>query len=213
MPESVPPECRERQATVPDVADARIETYQPVPPIGGPRHGNREGDDSGVGSTPGDRGNMLVFATNQGQTRMDSDMLRKRMWTAAFALAMFVALGHGVRASQCPFRGQQPMLVVQLFFGQGVEGRGTISQSAWRSFLQQAVTPRFADGFTVYDTRGQWMNPNTHVISREKTKVVVVAAPDAPGLQAKIADLTMLYRRRFRQQSVGIVSSPGCAAF
>ena len=115
--------------------------------------------------------------------------------------------------SACPFAGQQPIVVVQLFLGQSIKGRGSVTASEWQSFLEQTVTPRLADGFTVYDAYGQWMDPQTHSIGREKTKVLVVAAPDDPVVRARIGELMAIYRTRFKQKSVGIITSSGCGAF
>ena len=134
----------------------------------------------------------------------------------AFALLILsVMAGRGAMAEEraCPFAGQKPMLVVQLFFGQSIKDRGLVSDREWRSFLARTVTPRFPDGFTVYDGYGQWMNPRTHAISREKTKVMVIATEDTPALRTRIEELSGIYRARFHQQSVGLITSPGCGAF
>jgi hypothetical protein len=50
-------------------------------------------------------------------------------------------------------------------------------------------------------------------IGRERSKVVEIAAPDAPGLMNRIQDVAAHYRTRFHQQSVGVVTMPGCGAF
>ncbi len=81
----------------------------------------------------------------------------------------------------CPFPGQTPKLLVQLFFGQSVEGRGLISHRSWQRFVAESVTASFPDGFTVFDAYGQWMDQATHVIGREATEVVEVAADDTPA--------------------------------
>lgn len=135
------------------------------------------------------------------------------MKVSLLAIAMVCCAVSDVEASECPVAGQQPMLIVRLYFGQDMAGRGPLSARAWRSFLREAVTPRFPDGFTAYDARGQWMNPKTRAVGREATKVVEIAAADTPDLQSKIAALTALYRKRFHQQSVGVVTTPGCGAF
>ena len=132
-------------------------------------------------------------------------------------LALFLALTTGARADSCPLPGQKPMLVVQLFFGQSEKIRGEkggeIPHKAWQAFLRDAVTPRFPDGFTVYDGYGQWRDPATSKIVRERAKVVEIAAESAPELGRKIPELTALYRAKFHQQSVGVVTMPGCGAF
>jgi len=113
----------------------------------------------------------------------------------------------------CPFPGQRPMLVTQLFFGQRVGGGGRVTPREWRSFLARTVTPRLPDGFTVSDGYGQWLDPGTRKIAREPSKVLLVAAPDDPALRARIGEIVAAYRDHFRQQSVGVVTSRGCAAF
>ena len=104
-------------------------------------------------------------------------------------------------------------LVVQMFFGQNIAGKKTISPAAWQAFLRTEVTPKFPDGFTVFDAYGQWRDTATSRIDRERSKVVEIATPDTPEIRTKIQDLAATYRRQFRQQSVGIVTTPGCAAF
>jgi hypothetical protein len=133
----------------------------------------------------------------------------------ALALAALLAFGWAeARADEgCPLPGQKPMLVVQLFFGQSEKGKGEIPHKAWNAFLRDAVTPRFPDGFTVYDGYGQWRDPATSKIVRERAKVVEIAAESAPELGRKIPELIALYRAKFHQQSVGVVTSEGCGQF
>lgn len=117
------------------------------------------------------------------------------------------------QAEPCPIAGQTPMLVVQMFFGQTIAGKKNISPAAWRAFLRTEVTSQFPDGFTVFDAYGQWRDTVTSRIAREPSKVIEIATPETPDVVTKIQDLAATYRKQFRQQSVGIVTTPGCAAF
>ena len=136
----------------------------------------------------------------------------------ALALAALLAFGWAfgsgmARADEgCALPGQKPMLIVQLFFGQSEKG-GEIPHKAWQAFLRDEVTQRFPDGFTVYDGYGQWRDPATSKIVRERAKVVEIASESAPELGRKISELTALYRAKFHQQSVGVVTSEGCGQF
>ena len=132
----------------------------------------------------------------------------------ALALAALLAFGKAeARADEgCALPGQKPMLIVQLFFGQSEKG-SEIPHKAWQAFLRDEVTQRFPDGFTVYDGYGQWRDPATSKIVRERAKVVEIAAESAPELGRKISELTALYRAKFHQQSVGVVTSEGCGQF
>lgn len=128
------------------------------------------------------------------------------------ALALALLAGPAL-AEECPFPGQKPKLVVQLFFSQNVKGQGPVSLRAWQRFLADTVTPRLPDGFTVYDAYGQWLNPRTQGISREDTKVIMVAGEDTPEFRNAVQDVAERGRKRFSQQSVGVLSSAGCGAF
>jgi len=121
-------------------------------------------------------------------------------------------LAGGAQAESCPLPNQSSMLVVKLYFGEATR-HGNVSTSAWSRFLRDAVTARFPDGFTVYDGYGQWMDTRSHAVVRERSKIVEIAAPDTPETRNKIEGLAETYKRRFHQQSVGIVTVPGCGAF
>ncbi|WP_157100661.1 DUF3574 domain-containing protein [Rhodoplanes sp. Z2-YC6860] len=103
---------------------------------------------------------------------------------------------------------QKPWMVAELLFG-----RSHVSDAAWDRFLATEVTPRFPDGLTVYDARGQWRNPQTKTISRERSKVVMIAMPPADDSQARLSAIIEAYKTRFRQQSVGLIVRPSCVSF
>ena len=108
----------------------------------------------------------------------------------------------------CAHLGGAPMLEYDLFFG-----RASVTDQEWTEFTAQVVTPHLPDGFTAFDADGQWMNPATHQISKERTKVIVVALPDTPAGDAAIAAIKDAYRTQFHQQSVGTTVHPVCGAF
>jgi hypothetical protein len=129
-----------------------------------------------------------------------------------FLLMAFVA-EPVVAADRCPLPGQKEMLLVKMYFGQGMPGGHAIQPHAWTRFLSAAVTPRFPDGFTVYDAHGQWMDAKMPKPSQERTRVVEIAASDSLAARTAITDIARRYRETFHQQSVGIVTSTSCAAF
>lgn len=103
--------------------------------------------------------------------------------------------------------------MVKMYFGRGMPGGRAVQPRAWTRFLSANVTSRFPDGFTVYDAYGQWMDPKMKKPGHERTKVVEIAAPDSTANRSAIADIARNYRQAFHQQSVGIVTSSGCAVF
>ena len=104
----------------------------------------------------------------------------------------------------------KPALQVDLYFGRGAEGGREVSEAEWASFLNEEVTPRFPDGLSVFDVRGQYRNPKG-VIERERTKRLTVVVFDAPSHLAKVQAIVDGYSRRHGQNSVFRVEQPVCA--
>jgi len=113
----------------------------------------------------------------------------------------------------CLLPSEQRMLVAELFFGRNIRGRPPLSEAEWAEFAAQVVTPNFPDGFTAFDGNGQWQNPATGRIARERTKILLVAAERTPDLAARLSAVIDAYKARFHQQSVGIITRDSCAAF
>jgi hypothetical protein len=103
---------------------------------------------------------------------------------------------------------QKPMLDVEFLLG-----RGKASDARWRQFLAREVTPRFPDGLTVYETTGQWRDPERKIVVREKSRVlrIIIAADEAAN--DKIVAVAEAYKKQFAQKSVGIVTRPACVSF
>ena len=143
---------------------------------------------------------------------MTNAMRWARVLPLLLGLTLWSAAAEAAEAP-CPIAGQTQMLLTRLYFGETVQGRPAVSEKDWQSFLAQTVTPRFPDGFTVYPASGQWQDRSTHAIIRENSRVIEIAAGDTPVLRSRIAEIARLYREKFQQQSVGIVTSMACAKF
>jgi hypothetical protein len=113
----------------------------------------------------------------------------------------------------CLLPSEQRMLVAELFFGRAIPGRGPLTDAEWRAFAAEIVTPNFPDGFTVFDGEGQWQNPATRQTTRERTKILLVAAQRTPDLGQRLSAVIDAYKTRFHQQSVGVITRDSCAAF
>jgi hypothetical protein len=99
-------------------------------------------------------------------------------------------------------------LVADLLFG-----RSRVSEASFARFLAAEVTPRFPDGFTVLDARGQWRAPGGAKISRERSKVLIIAIPPDAKNDERLSQIIEAYKSRFRQQSVGLIVRPACVSF
>ena len=103
--------------------------------------------------------------------------------------------------------------VAQLLFGRNVEDRARVSDADWRAFVAREVTPRFPDGFTVVDAAGQWRDARRGSILHEGSKLIEIVLPGGGDDRAKIEAIADAYKRRFEQQSVGLIINQACVRF
>jgi hypothetical protein len=109
--------------------------------------------------------------------------------------------------------GQKAQQVAELTFGRRIVGHIAVSETQWLQFIDNEITPRFPEGLTVYDASGQWRDPATKKIVRELSKVVLIVLPGNPEDLTRLSELTEIYKRRFKQQSVGMILRPACVSF
>jgi hypothetical protein len=131
-----------------------------------------------------------------------------RIFFTAAALLLTLTVSAAAQPDLQCNGNQKSWMVAELLFG-----RSNVSDAAWDRFLTAEVTPRFPDGLTVYDARGQWRNPQTKKISRERSKVVMIAMPPADDNQTRLSAIIEAYKTRFKQQSVGLIVRPSCVSF
>jgi hypothetical protein len=103
---------------------------------------------------------------------------------------------------------QKPWMVADLLFG-----RSHVTEASWTRFVATEVTPRFPDGFTVIDARGQWRAPGGQKISRERSKLLMIAMPPGADNDERLQNIIEAYKTRFKQQSVGLILRPACVSF
>jgi hypothetical protein len=130
-----------------------------------------------------------------------------------FLAAVLILLAPAALAQPvaCP-APEKAMLRAELYFGRSAAGAHGVSEHSWADILAKELTTRFPDGLTVLDGHGQWRDKDGHMVS-EKSKVVIVIAPNAEPTYERIAAVAAAYKLRFRQKSVLIVTRPVCAAF
>ncbi len=100
------------------------------------------------------------------------------------------------------------MTATRLYFGTSMPGGGTVSDAAWQRFLANEITPRFPEGLTVLEARGQWRDTKTGRIARERSRVLLLLHRGTAKAKAAIAAIVARYKERFRQQSVLRIDAP-----
>jgi hypothetical protein len=144
-----------------------------------------------------------------------------RIFTQAVAAVMLATSLSGLAQAQAPAPaqvlecrgGQKAQQVAELTFGRRIVGHIAVSETQWLQFIDNEITPRFPEGLTAYDASGQWRDPATKKIVRELSKVVLIVLPGNAEDLTRLSELTEIYKRRFKQQSVGMILRPACVSF
>jgi hypothetical protein len=94
----------------------------------------------------------------------------------------------------------------RLYLGQSTRA-GDVSETQWRMFVADAVSPRFPGGFTELSANGHWRDETSKLID-ERTRIVEIAHDGTPAARKRIRAIATDYRHRFAQESVLITQSP-----
>ncbi len=89
----------------------------------------------------------------------------------------------------------------ELFFGLSLPNGSEISDAMWQTFVDDEITPRFPDGFTVLDGAGQWRE-SSGKISHERSKILLILCPRDVATTGKLDEIRAAYKKRFNQVSV-----------
>ena len=128
-------------------------------------------------------------------------------------ISIVLALCAPANAQSTDCRLGKSQQVAELMFGRKIGDRIGVSEAQWARFLDREITPRFPDGLTVIDTRGQWRDTVRKTIVREPSKLVQIVLPGKPEDDARLNEIAAAYKSRFRQQSVGIIVRAVCVSF
>lgn len=135
-------------------------------------------------------------------------------WTTSF-----VALAAAQFLSACTVLPQacappaESMVTAELLFGRNIGDRLGVSDAAFADFLAREITPRFPDGMTVVDARGQWRDNERNRIVREPSKLVLLIFRDDAARRESLSTIVDTYKNRFRQQSVLTTLRTSCVTF
>jgi hypothetical protein len=97
--------------------------------------------------------------------------------------------------------GLRPAHLERLYFGRSIADTGMVSDSAWRVFVRETLTPAFPEGATVWDATGQWRAPDGTLV-RESSHVVELLHLVTPDVEQRVRRVIDDYKRRFAQESV-----------
>jgi hypothetical protein len=136
-------------------------------------------------------------------------------------VSIIIIVGQIVSLGACAVPNRQlcapgvgaPMTVFTLYLGTAIPGRGNLTETEWRSFLDDTVTADLPNGYTILDASGAWMNPITRKTIKEATKVLIAALPETPESLVAVDRIRRDYQLKFRQQLVGMTVEQVCGTF
>jgi hypothetical protein len=132
--------------------------------------------------------------------------------TLGFTLALALAGGADAQVLDC-LGGQRPGQVAELMFGRNIGRRLGVNEADWSRFVDREIISRFPSGLTMFNAAGEWRDGATNKIVREPSKVVQILLPGQAEDTARLNEIVAAYKRRFKQQSVGIIVRPACVSF
>lgn len=131
--------------------------------------------------------------------------------SVAVILLSIVLVGcSGATESVCR-PGLTPMTKAELFFGRSMPSGQVVSDADWQHFVDEEVSPRFPQGFTVEDGAGQWSSGND--ILREGSKRLTIVLPGLKNDAERLDALRRAYLIRFHQEAVLLFETRGCGEF
>lgn len=134
-------------------------------------------------------------------------MIRKNIVLFVFLLALFsqTSFPHNGAIGPDPVAENvaEKYVRTELYFGLTKPDGSTLTDVEWSEFVDEIITPRFPDGFTVVDGKGQWRNKEGK-IAKENSKMFIVVYPRKTRGDAgkKIEEIRSAYKKRFDQESV-----------
>lgn len=122
------------------------------------------------------------------------------------------SLGDASERSFCARVGGEIFAQTELYFGLSRASEPNVSEAEFQLFVDTIVTPRFPDGLTVLDGKGQFRNASGDVI-QEPAKVLVLLYPFSTQKHRAVDRIREIYKRTFQQQSVLRVDEVTCVSF
>jgi len=109
--------------------------------------------------------------------------------------------------------GTESIVTERLYFGRNISDTLGVTDSAWSVFLREVVSARLPSGFTFWAAKGEWRAPNGQAVQEPSFVLEVVHPVPSATTDAAIGAIIAEYKRRFSQQSVLRVLTPGRASF
>ncbi len=115
-----------------------------------------------------------------------------------------------VSAASCTSGGTETYRT-ELFFGFDRKGGKPVSNAEWKKFVDEEITPKFPKGLTVFESYGQYEEPNGD-LTCETSRVVILLHLASENRSADIDDIREEYMSRFNQEAVLRIDTLSCVS-
>ncbi|MGG7669439.1 MULTISPECIES: DUF3574 domain-containing protein [Yersinia] len=105
-----------------------------------------------------------------------------------------------------------PMVQTTLYFGMNRPQGPVIAPAEWQSFVDSEVTPKFKDGLTVFEAKGQWLG-HDGIVAKENSKALMLIHAESKDSDLAVNLLRDKYKAQFSQESVMRIDAPVCVDF
>lgn len=130
-----------------------------------------------------------------------------------FAAAALLALsGCSTISSMGCASGFNRAANIDLVFGRNMGSVETVSDADWARFVDEEIAPRFPQGFTVLDGKGQWQNDDG-TVSRERSKLLHLVLRVNTKQSNDVRTIRDAYMQRYHQEAVLLTVTPACVSF
>jgi hypothetical protein len=143
-------------------------------------------------------------------------MIQPNQASRCFALLLFLLAVPACRTMPADAQPALPgelMTRTELFFGMSRPNGPDVSEAEFQAFLEEEVTPRFPQGYTVMNAEGKWLDMETGKTIKELTRLLVLIYPSSDGSAADIEAIRNAYKMRFNQQAVLRIDDTNVASF
>ena len=94
------------------------------------------------------------------------------------------------------------MVQTDLYFGLSKPDGGNITTAEWNDFVSKDISVVYPSGFSIIESQGKWLDPDTKQLITEPSFIVSVIYNKDIRLSKRIDSLRTAYKSRFNQQSV-----------
>ncbi len=106
-----------------------------------------------------------------------------------------------------------PMIETMLFLGMDKPDGAEVSVTEFAHFIEEVVTPRWKEGYTILEAAGLWYSEQRRMTDRESTRILLRLHDGGAAESSDAEAIRAAYIQRFDQDAVLRTDRRTCADF